>query len=205
MTDPYAVLGVSRDASKEEIKKAYRKLAKQYHPDSNPNDKAAAEKMNEINRAYDMLSNPEKYPEMNSGYYDGRNPYSGNPYSGNPYGGNYTGNTYGSNGQNAWDPFEEMFRNAAYQSRQSYEEQQRRRNTRRTGSIFGFIIRALLFYLFISFAFRACSMYSYFPLDPYLYEQPYGQNEQEQYNQQQPENGQDGYWSWPYGGINTWG
>lgn len=55
MRDPYEVLGVSRDASEEEITKAYRKLAKKYHPDLNPDDPSAAEKMAEINAAYDMI------------------------------------------------------------------------------------------------------------------------------------------------------
>ena len=56
--DPYRVLGVSRDATREEIKKAYRQKAKLYHPDLHPDDPKAAEKMNEINEAYDMLNNP---------------------------------------------------------------------------------------------------------------------------------------------------
>lgn len=58
--DFYEVLGVSRDASPEEIKKAYRKKAIQYHPDKNPGDKAAEEKFKEAAEAYEILSSPEK-------------------------------------------------------------------------------------------------------------------------------------------------
>lgn len=61
MIDPYKVLGVSPGASQEEIKKAYRKKAKEYHPDLHPNDPEAARKMNEINEAYEMLQHPEKF------------------------------------------------------------------------------------------------------------------------------------------------
>ena len=59
--DPYSVLGVSKDASQDEVKKAYRRKARENHPDLNPNDPNAAERMNEINEAYDRIMNPEKY------------------------------------------------------------------------------------------------------------------------------------------------
>ena len=58
--DYYEVLGVSKSASDEEIKKAYRKLAKKYHPDMNPDSKEAEAKFKEANEAYEVLSNPEK-------------------------------------------------------------------------------------------------------------------------------------------------
>ena len=58
--DYYSILGVDKNASQEDIKKAYRKLAKKYHPDTNPGNKQAEEKFKDINEAYEVLSNPEK-------------------------------------------------------------------------------------------------------------------------------------------------
>src|SRR5437764_5258789 len=58
--DYYKILGVSKNASEKEIKQAYRKLARQYHPDVNPSDKTAEEKFKEINEANEVLSDPEK-------------------------------------------------------------------------------------------------------------------------------------------------
>jgi len=64
VTDPYAVLGVPHDADEEQIRQAYRRLAKKYHPDLNPGDAAAAQHMNEVNAAYDQIKNPEAYRQQ---------------------------------------------------------------------------------------------------------------------------------------------
>ena len=77
--DPYKVLGVSPDASDEDIKRAYRQLAKKYHPDLNPGDQVAAQKMQEVNAAYEQIKNPEKFQSQQG------NPYGGGYYD--PFGG----------------------------------------------------------------------------------------------------------------------
>ena len=91
--DPYKVLGVSRDASDEEIKRAYRRLAKKYHPDLNPGDAEAARKMQEVNAAYEQIKDPEKAAQNPSGGY--------NPYGSGGY------NPFGSGG---YDPFGSSYR-----------------------------------------------------------------------------------------------
>ncbi len=90
--DPYQVLGVSRNASDEEIKQAYRRLAKKYHPDRNPGDAEAAKKMQQVNAAYEAIKNPASQTQQ--GGYGGYNPYgSYDPFGG--FGGGYghTGST----------------------------------------------------------------------------------------------------------------
>jgi len=84
--DPYKILGVSPNASDEEIKQAYRRLAKQYHPDRNPGDEEAAKKMQQINAAYEQIKNPAQ-----SGGYGGYSQYD--PFGG--FGG-YQQQSYGS-------------------------------------------------------------------------------------------------------------
>src|SRR5947209_3401122 len=72
--DYYEVLGVGRDASADEIKKAYRKLARKHHPDVNPGDKAAEARFKEAQQAYDILSDAEKrslYDRFGSAAFEG--------------------------------------------------------------------------------------------------------------------------------------
>ena len=95
--DPYKVLGLPRNASDEDVKRAYRTLAKKYHPDLNPGDQEAARKMKEVNEAYDQIKNPEKYARQPG---SGGSPYGnsyGNPYGGYGYGG-YQERQYQSSG-----------------------------------------------------------------------------------------------------------
>ena len=103
INDPYKVLGVSPDASDEEIKRAYRRLAKQYHPDVNPGDKAAAEKMQQINAAYEQIKNPEKASPNSGGY--AQSGYGGYGYD--PFGG-YRQQSYSGSG-------DERYQQSAYQ------------------------------------------------------------------------------------------
>ncbi len=99
--NPYKVLGVSEDATDEEIKKAYRDLVRKYHPDKyvdNPLADVASEKMKEINAAYDQITKERKEGKQRSSYsqgsyYGGQNSYGG--YSGSYYGSSGAGG-YGS-------------------------------------------------------------------------------------------------------------
>ncbi|MEM7059942.1 MAG: DnaJ C-terminal domain-containing protein [Pseudomonadota bacterium] len=70
MSDPYEILGLSRNATDAEIKKAYRKLAKELHPDLNPGDTAREESFKRVSAAYDLLGNPEKRRQFDAGEID---------------------------------------------------------------------------------------------------------------------------------------
>jgi DnaJ-class molecular chaperone len=90
--DPYQVLGVPRGAGADDIRKAFRKLAKKHHPDANPGDKAAEERFKEVSAAFDILGDVEKRPKFDAGEIDadGRETFrgfGGGPGQGGPFGG----------------------------------------------------------------------------------------------------------------------
>jgi len=87
--DPYQELGVNRTASADEIRKAFRKLAKQHHPDANPGDKASEERFKRVSAAFDILGDEEKRKKFDRGEIDadGREQFRGfNPGQGGPWG-----------------------------------------------------------------------------------------------------------------------
>ena len=128
--DPYVVLGVDRNASQEEIKKAYRTLAKKYHPDANPNNPEAAEKMKEINAAYDQIQNPQNYQQQQA--YNNYNNYT-NASNGNFYG---------------FYDFDDLFKRAANSGGFFYREIRPRRFS---------LLKLIVYFIILNFLLNACS------------------------------------------------
>ena len=120
MRDPYSTLGVPRTASEQDIKSAYRKLAKELHPDRNKDNPKAAEKFSEVTRAYDLLSDKAKRAQFDRGEIDAEgnpaNPFAGmgarpgysrGGYGGGPGGGDFGG--FGGDDVDLGDLFEGLF------------------------------------------------------------------------------------------------
>jgi len=107
--DYYSLLNVQRSASADEIKKAYRKLAMQYHPDKNPGDKKAEEKFKEFSEAYEVLSDPKKremYDQFGHAGAQGGFGGAGGPFGAGGFGGGFGGGGGAGPGQ---DPFQDIF------------------------------------------------------------------------------------------------
>ncbi len=177
VNDPYQVLGVSHNATEDEIRQAYRRLAKKYHPDLNPGDAQAAQKMNEVNEAYDLLKNPQAYQQQRAqqqaqqqarqayqqrqqGYYDPFDPF-----------GFYRGQSGGQSSNNQQQQYHTYYyysngsdRNDDSQPYQWYY----RRSTRRSpfgllGKILAvYFIFQIFFTLFGGCAYRTNPYYGYY-------------------------------------------
>ncbi len=109
--NPYTLLGVAKSSSDKEIKSAYRKLAKKWHPDVNPGDKKAESKFKEITAAYNLLSNPKLRKQYDTGQVDAsgqqQNPFAGGFRHANAQGGMNTG--FGGFGGMGQDDMADMF------------------------------------------------------------------------------------------------
>lgn len=111
MADPYSTLGVSKGADEKAIKVAYRKLAKELHPDKNKDNPKASERFSEVTQAYDLLSDPKKRGQYDRGEID----ENGQPrFAGNPFGGGYSqggpaGGNFGGGGIDLGDIFDSLF------------------------------------------------------------------------------------------------
>ncbi len=108
--DYYGILGVSKKASPEEIKKTFRKLAVKYHPDRNPDNKEAEERFKEISEAYEVLSDPEKrqkYDQFGQ-YWKQASQQGGSPFGGDYYGGGAGATDYSNFDFGQYGSFEEF-------------------------------------------------------------------------------------------------
>lgn len=198
-TDPYQVLGVSPNASEDEIRQAYRRLAKQYHPDLHPGDRTAAQKMNEINAAYDAIKNPQAYRQQQAQQQAQQQ----------------TRQQYSQPGYQEYDPFADFFRSWGAQSQSDDWQQESgdgwqtwytyrpfdgnqqdddnsgsyRWTYHRTRPRGGFLVRLLSIYLLIqviAMLFGSCG-YRGMYYDPY-YSRNFGYSDSETYSgQSQPQ------------------
>lgn len=215
-TNPYKVLGLDEGASKDEVTRAYRKLAKKYHPDLNPGDEAAAKKMAEVNAAYDAITNgtpygPRARQQASNPYAQrGAGSYSGSTtqtYTYDPTTGRYTRSSGTGQGE-YYDPFEEFFRswygNQGSQHDSSYYEQQRQQQyqqqyqqqrtqqQRQQTTVFGggcmtWIIAFLALNLLLNLFLGSCTRLFYAPI---TYTQTSGPNSS--YTQVDPGSGSQG-------------
>ena len=169
--NPYQVLGVSENATEDEIRQAYRALAKKYHPDLNPNDPTAAQKMNEVNEAYDLLKNPQAYRRQQAQQryqQQARQQYQNQQYY-DPFG------FWSGQSQNQEQPHYTYTYYTNYRPQQDGDDAQNQnqyqwtyRHTKRRGSILGKIFLIYLLFQLFYMLFGGCSYRYYtYPYDYY--------------------------------------
>jgi len=183
VSDPYSVLGVSRDASDDEITKAYRTLARKYHPDLNPGNTAAEAKMKEINSAYDRIQDIRS-GKASADYGSYRSSAGGSPGSSRGSGSSYRGyygtgfggfNSAWNSGNYSADPdFEEELRRA-YQ--RAFEAQRIRTYRRRQISPLLRLILGLIIFRIVITAIYA--LFGGFGTDPSGYYDYFGRSAQD--------------------------
>ncbi len=144
--DPYRILGVSENATDEEVTAAYRRLARRYHPDLNGGSPEAEEKMKEVNTAYDLIRARRA----------GKEPSGASAQQGNPYYGYGTGNPYYGYGEGKEDEDGTYF--TGYGPFGPFRVYRTSRPPRRRFSFF----RLLLALLLLSALMRGCSLLSYY-------------------------------------------
>ncbi len=168
MEDYYARLGVNKNASEDEIKKAYRNLAFKYHPDRNPGDKDAEEKFKQISEAYSVLSDSTKRAQYDAGGFD---PFGSAGASQNSYQQNYGSwgyyNPFGEQGYSneSYDPFRE-WANYSNSSRRYYYSNSQDQEPLSRGAAFSQLIWKII-QILIGFWSLSFSLYI-FPIGPIL-------------------------------------
>lgn len=174
MGDPYAVLGVTRTATEDEITQAYRRLARKYHPDLNPGNHVAEERMKEINGAYEAIKDirnggsttDSRYGTSNQGSYYGGSAYGWQAYGNQSNSGGAAG--YGrQNPFTGWDFFYGSGGNGFDFSfgKQQQGTEYKAHSRRRPISLFKIILYINLAQMFLSFLLRGCSLIGSYGVD----------------------------------------
>ena len=167
--DPYQVLGVSQSATEDEIRQAYRTLAKKYHPDLNPNDPTAAQKMNEVNEAYDKIKNPQAYRQQQAQQQyqqQARQQYQNQQYY-DPFG-FWTAQDQDQQNSRYTYTYYTNYRPQQDDSQQQNQYQWTYRHTKRRGSFLGRLFLIYLLFQLFYVLFGGCSYrYAAYPYSYY--------------------------------------
>jgi molecular chaperone DnaJ len=163
MNDLYQVLGISKSATADEIKKAYRNLAFKYHPDRNPGDKAAEDKFKQINEAYSVLGDETKRSQYDR--YGSAENYSGQQAAQNPYGHNGYG-SYQNSGEDFWDWFANGSQNTDKRYTYSWSSEHKSHRSPTKGESWSMLIQKGL--LFLAGIFFLQYSFIIIPFGPFL-------------------------------------